>query len=136
MSQLYAQPIWGLLTADNSAAALAAPSTSGHGVDISTWKKDVTPIGYQAAVILIDGDGTITLTGPVILYGYDGGTGGTSKWRKIGQLFAAANIVLTSTVGYAETINFPAVFTRICISAAVSANNVSYRLLPLALHNG
>lgn len=136
MSQLYVQPVAGLLTAANPAATLPVPSASTDGVDISTWRKGVTPIGYQACIVMLDADGASTLTGPVNIYGWSpyAGTGG--RWRLIGSLFKAANVALTATVGYDEQINFPCVFTRLCVAATVSANNVSHRYLPVALHNG
>jgi hypothetical protein len=122
-----------LLTASHAEATKPVPSTSTSGVALANsdgagWRRYRENVGFPMGVVMLTADGNATLTGPVYLYGYDDDT---SAWYRIGTLNSGQDIALTSTVGYAEQFNFPAVFDRLAISATVSANNVNDRYMPL-----
>lgn len=125
-----------LITASHAEASKAVPSAATSGVALAnadglTWKAFRANIGFPLAVVKLTADGNSTLTGPVYFYGY---ITDDAMWYRLGSLNNGEDITLTSTVGYAERVNFPGVFDRVAISATVSANNVNDRYLPMTSH--
>jgi hypothetical protein len=126
-----------LLIEKAQAAALAAPSAAGDGIDITTWDVRVGAVtaqsGYIQAVLALTASGAATLTTPK-LYGYGPyGVLGAAAWFIIGDLNAGTAISLTATVGFSQIVQFPCVFTRLAIGGTVSANNIGYTATPLAV---
>jgi hypothetical protein len=65
------------------------------------------------------------------LYGYGPfGPAAAAGWFLIATLNGGSAIALTSTIGFAQLVSVPQLFTRLAISATISANNVGYTLTP------
>jgi hypothetical protein len=93
-----------------AAGALAEPTTSSDGGDISAWRSNSRLKTMRAVVYLY---GTAATLSDVILWGYR-----YDRWHYLGKLNSGENIPIASdTKGYAEVVGFIGIFERLAVSA-------------------
>ena len=98
-----------------SAGALAEPSTSSDGADISTWREGSRLKQMRVVVYLYGTAATLT---DVILWGYR-----RDRWHYLGLLNGGLDVPIASaTKGYAEVVNFVGAFERLAVSATGGAS--------------
>lgn len=132
---LFIQPITGLLTDAISGATLPLPSAATDGLDIKSWRKGVTPIGYDAATVYLTASAAATLgdsTNPVYLCGYK-----NSSWWLVGVLDGGSPMVFpTGGLAIARRLGDVGVFERLAIACAVvtGSKTYTYRFEPISQH--
>lgn len=129
---IYIQPIFGLRQDKALAASLATPSASTDGVDTTGWRP-FSGMGWTQAVVALTADGAATVSS-VALYAYGPyGIAGAKVWLNIGSLNSGADISLTATAGWGDSVTLPSVFDRLAVAGTVTGgNNVGYTLTPAA----
>lgn len=98
-----------------AASALAEPTTSSDGGDISEWRSNSRLKTMRAVVYLY---GTAATLSDVILWGYR-----HDRWHYLGALNGGEDIPIASaTKGYAEVVGFVGIFERLAVSATGGAS--------------
>lgn len=118
------------VTVLNAVAALPVPSAPPSQAQLdafAAWQGG--KYAPDAATCSIDADGADTLTGPVLIYGYDSTD---SQWRAIGSLNNAQNIALTADVGFEQILNDVGIFAALTISAAAGAALKTVKFTPVS----
>ena len=125
----YIKVVGGEVATMAKAAALAAPSLSTDGLDISRFVK-IADAGWPLALLAITGDGSGSLSAGAALWGFNATVG---LWGFIASLNNGSAITLSTTQAYYQELDTISAFSRIAVVGTVNGGiNVAYQAIPLA----